>query len=135
MTAKQLVAHLLETVDPYDIDDPLEKPTPEELANEEFAANSAEATRLLAAVATTKALADAADTYLKRQNRTQHPDGEFDQKGRWYPSASEQQRCCDHISSPTRNWPYSYLLHCRTLQHVARLHGVDLKALRHYLRR
>jgi len=72
--------------------------------------------------------------YLQRQDRVSHPQGEFDNGGRWYPSDEERQECCYSIRSPSRNWPYSLLLHCRTLRHVARLYGVDEEELRRLAR-
>lgn len=61
------------------------------------------------------------DVYQKRQTRLVDPDGKFDNGGRWYPSESEKCECCGYVRSPSRAWPYSYLLHCRTRKHVANL--------------
>jgi hypothetical protein len=47
-----------------------------------------------------------------------HPKGKFDSAGRWYPSNSEVRDCCERIRSPSRRWPYSLMLHCRTAKHV-----------------
>jgi len=72
--------------------------------------------------------------YLQRRDRESDPEGEFDRAGRWYPSDEELQECCYSIRSPSRNWPYSLLLHCRTLRHVAHLYGVDEQELRRLAR-
>lgn len=60
--------------------------------------------------------------YLPRRDRQVNPDGEFDSAGRWYPSEAEE--CGDiarHVRGPSRAWPYSYLLACRTKKHAANL--------------
>ena len=59
--------------------------------------------------------------YADRQNRREHPDGTFDGGGRWYPSDTEQCPCCDKIRSPSRRWPYSLMLHCRSYGHIKHL--------------
>ena len=59
--------------------------------------------------------------YADRQARATHPDGRFDTAGRWYPSEPERQPCCEHIRGPSRGWPYSLMLHCRTLRHCRAL--------------
>lgn len=65
---------------------------------------------------------------------TDHPEGEFDKGGRWYPS--DREDCGgDGTStrSPSRSWPYSYMLRCRTREHcralvAAALAGNDVPA-------
>lgn len=68
--------------------------------------------------------------YRERQARMVHPDGKFDQQKRWYPADAETQDCCRAIRSPSRAYPYSYLVHCRTAEHVARLCEVEPAALK-----
>jgi len=77
----------------------------------------------------------AAETYLARQDRAEHPDGYFDKAGRWYPSDTEIQGCCGRISGPTRNYPYPYMLHCRTAVHIAQLYGVAVGDLKRQVNR
>jgi hypothetical protein len=72
-------------------------------------------------------LQNAIAMYQARQDRTQHPAGKFDKAGRWHPSDAEQQTCCDSIRYPSRAYPYSYMTHCRTVEHIANLCGVDPK--------
>ena len=72
----------------------------------------------------------AAQEYLNRRDRVTHPDGEFDKAGRWYPSGSEECDCCSSIRVPSRAYPYSYMVHCRTAAHVANLFGVDVRDVR-----
>ena len=74
--------------------------------------------------------AKALETYRKRQSRAEHPDGGFDSAKRWYPSGSERQDCCRFIRGPSRSFPYSYLTHCRSVEHVAQLYGVRENVLR-----
>ncbi len=72
----------------------------------------------------------AAEEYLARKERSAHPDGSFDRASRWYPSDDEWQDCCAGIREPSRAWPYSLMVHCRTLVHVANLYDVDEADLR-----
>ena len=76
----------------------------------------------------------AAKEYKARQERRHHPAGEFDNGGRWYPAKEERQACCEGIRSPSRAWPMSYNRHCRSVQHVASLYGVDPTELRRAVR-
>lgn len=76
------------------------------------------------------ALGEALRSYLRRQAREEHPSGEFDRAGRWYPSDGELQPCCASIRNPSRAYPYSLLVHCRTAEHVAHVHGVPVQQLR-----
>lgn len=59
--------------------------------------------------------------YRSRKSRRTHPCGQFDGAGRWYPNGGEEQECCSDIRRPTRAWPYSLMLHCRTRRHIAKL--------------
>lgn len=68
---------------------------------------------------------DAIAQWKRRADREEHPDGEFDNAKRWYPKGEERQECCRDIRNPTREWPNSLLNHCRSLEHVALLNGVD----------
>ena len=79
-------------------------------------------------------LQQAYEEYTARQDRVKHPDGKFDNGGRWYPSDEEKQTCCHKVRSPSRRWPYSLMSHCRTLRHVAKLHGVTEGELRELAR-
>jgi hypothetical protein len=76
----------------------------------------------------------AAGRYIARRERWEHPQGEFDAGGRWYPSPSEglDTRC---YRTPSRRWPYSYMLACRTVKHCAYLeHADDLTLVRRIVR-
>ena len=73
---------------------------------------------------------DAVKIYRDRRDRREHPEGRFDNAMRWYPSHEEQQTCCRTIRTPSRAYPYSLMLHCRTVQHVANLCGVEAGRLR-----
>jgi hypothetical protein len=77
---------------------------------------------------------EALQEYMDRQSRRHHPRGTFDKAGRWYPDAAEEQACCGKIRTPSRAYPYSYMTHCRTAEHVAALYGVDVKDLRKAIR-
>ena len=72
----------------------------------------------------------AAVCWVKRANRTEHPDGTFDKAKRWYPSDHEWQWCCKSVRGPSRNFPYAYLTHCRSSVHIATMLKVDPVALR-----
>ena len=73
-------------------------------------------------------------TYEARQAREENPDGKFDNGGRWYPSAAERKGCCYGLREPSRNWPYSLMVHCRTLRHVSRLCEVSEKDLKVFMK-
>ena len=75
-------------------------------------------------------LDDAVRVYWDRRDRREHPEGQFDNAMRWYPSNEEQQTCCRAIRTPSRAYPYSLMVHCRTAQHVANLCGVETSELR-----
>jgi len=75
-------------------------------------------------------LEQACQEYHNRKARISHPDGEFDRGGRWYADETEEQDCCKSIRNPSRSYPYSMNLHCRSLEHVASLFGVDRSFLR-----
>jgi len=65
-----------------------------------------------------RALVDA--IYGPRQVREVNPEGDFDNAGRWSPSARENAGGSGTSTrSPSRAWPYSYMLRCRTRQHAA----------------
>lgn len=80
-------------------------------------------------------LEKAKQIYIERKSRAKHPDGEFDSGGRWYPTAAEKCSCCDTIRKPSRSWPYSLMLHCRTASHIANLCNVSEKELRKAIRK
>jgi hypothetical protein len=72
----------------------------------------------------------AAGEYLALRDRSKHPDGTFDKAGRFYPSADEMQPCCAYIRTPSRAYPYSYMVHCRTAEHVAHRYNVSVQDVR-----
>jgi hypothetical protein len=75
----------------------------------------------------------AAGAYIARQERRDYPIGQFDKTDRWYPAPEERQACCDLVRA-SRLRPYSLLVHCRSVEHVAALYGVDPAALRQAVR-
>ena len=84
---------------------------------------------------TTTTLEQAARTFIARRDRTAHPAGKFDNASRWYPSEKETCDCCSSVRSPSRAHPFSYMVHCRTIKHVASLYGVNESELRKEIRR
>ena len=57
--------------------------------------------------------------YEARRDRNVNPEGSFDDAGRWYPSDREDaDGSGSSTRTPSRAWPYSYLLRCRTRAHV-----------------
>jgi hypothetical protein len=62
------------------------------------------------------------------QARTRHPAGSFDNHGRWYPASTEHRDCCGVIRAPSRAYPYSYLVHCRSWDHVVNKHQAEFIA-------
>ena len=63
--------------------------------------------------------------WLRRQERAEHPQGRTDGH-RWYPSEAEN---CDGFTrwtrSPSRSWPWSYMLAARSLSHCETLDDAD----------
>jgi hypothetical protein len=84
---------------------------------------------------TTLAVGRAYAAWRALQDRAIHPDGEFDDKKRWYPSAEERCDCCSSVRSPSAAWPFSLIKHCRSVEHVAARFRVEPSALRKRIRR
>jgi hypothetical protein len=60
----------------------------------------------------------AASVYAARKARREHPEGTFDKAQRFYPSDREDGGGDGtSVRSPSRSWPFSYMLRCRTRQH------------------
>ncbi len=55
--------------------------------------------------------------YLMLKNRTIHPKGKFDGKGRFY---AENAGLID-VREPSRAWPMSHMNACRTLKYVKKV--------------
>lgn len=83
----------------------------------------------------TTALDQAIAAFIARKDRSQHPDGEFDNKRRWYPSNAERQSCCAAVRTPSAAYPFSLMVHCRTADHIANLYGVDAADIRRATRK
>lgn len=62
--------------------------------------------------------------YEAMRDRQLNPSGGFDQAGRWYPSMAQEAGGIT-VASPTRHYPYSYLLACRTRKHTQRVAEVS----------
>ena len=71
----------------------------------------------------TKKLRAVALESLFRRERITHPSGKFDNAQRWYPDESEKCECCEGIRSPSRSYPYSLMVHCRSTTHMASVSG------------
>ena len=80
-------------------------------------------------------IAAAVQCYQDRHDRRTHPRGSTDKGGRWYPDDTERQECCHRIRPPSRAWPWSLMLHCRTIVHISHLFNVDPQVLRQAIRR
>lgn len=60
--------------------------------------------------------------YQARQARFEHPEGDFDKRGRWEPSQREDgDDIMGHVRPPSVRWPYSYMFRARTLRHCRHL--------------
>jgi hypothetical protein len=55
------------------------------------------------------------------KEREIHPDGTFDNKRRWYPSADEDIEITNNVRSPSVAYPFSYMKACRTKKHIQNL--------------
>ena len=80
------------------------------------------------------ALDKAAHLYLGRRDRKSHPDGYLGGGQKWYPSDGERCWCCKYIREPSYAWPWSLNKHCRSIEHIAALSGVDETDLRRAVR-
>jgi hypothetical protein len=58
-----------------------------------------------------------ANLFIALKEREENPEGSFDKAGRFY--LENKFDCCDYIRTPSRRWPYSEMLHGRTLEHAA----------------
>jgi hypothetical protein len=71
------------------------------------------------------AATNALSKFAKRKARLEHPEGSFDNASRFYPSNEENCGVMSYVRSPSRNWPNSYMLACRSLEHCEDLCGAD----------
>ena len=51
--------------------------------------------------------------YIARRDRLVHPHGRFDSAGRFYPNEDSEGGTPD-VRSPSRAYPYSYMVACRS---------------------
>jgi hypothetical protein len=58
--------------------------------------------------------------YEDRQSKKLFPWGNF-RSCKWLPFGEEKLECCKKVRLPSRNFPYSYLTHCKTLKHIKKL--------------
>jgi hypothetical protein len=58
-----------------------------------------------------------AKSFIELKDRITNPEGTWDKGGRFYLDNSFE--CCKYIRTPSRRWPYSEMIHGRTLQHAA----------------
>lgn len=56
--------------------------------------------------------------YKMLQNREIHPSGKFDSNGRWYAKNDN----LINVRSPSRRWPYSQMVACRTKKYVQKVY-------------
>jgi hypothetical protein len=73
-------------------------------------------------------LQEAARTAIAREERTESPRGEW-QDRLWFPAGDERQACCASIT-PTESNRQALESHCRTQAHIAQLFKVSLPELR-----
>ena len=74
---------------------------------------------------------EAAAMYLRRQARKEHPAGRFDRGGRFYLAEACGRECS--IRPPSRAYPYSQMVHGRSLVHCAHALGESSHAARSLL--
>lgn len=56
--------------------------------------------------------------YELRSHKTK-PLGTIDKNKHFHPNDKERCSCCSAIEPPSHERPYSYIIHCRTPEHVA----------------
>lgn len=67
---------------------------------------------------------NALTTHCRRAARIEHPEGTMDNAGRFYPKGLDATVHMG-VRSPSRAWPYSYMLRCRTLEHCELIYDAD----------
>lgn len=85
---------------------------------------------------TLEAAFKALTTHCRRAARIEHPEGIWDNAGRFYPRGLDATVHMG-VRSPSRAYPHSYMLRCRTLDHCELIYGADhgvVLALRRYLK-
>lgn len=60
----------------------------------------------------------AKEFYARLQARTLHPSGSWDKAGRFFCATRTTLPCCQAVRNPSRAYPYSEMVHARTLKHV-----------------
>lgn len=58
------------------------------------------------------------EIYELAKNRAIHPAGKFDNAGRWHPADLLENSVSSDIRQPSRAWPYSLMVHCRTRKFI-----------------
>ncbi len=84
------------------------------------------------ATQTTQTTIEAAQMYLDLSSRVTNPAGTFDKAGRFF--LADRHSCCSAIRCPSRAFPWSEMVHGRTIVHVAAVTGVDVSELRRAVR-
>lgn len=79
--------------------------------------------KLISSVGYDPAVVDAAIEAQGLRDRTRNPAGSFDKAGRF--SLQYRCECCDEVRSPSRAYPYSEMIHGRSVAHVANVHEVE----------
>jgi len=72
----------------------------------------------------------AIDCWIARRNGTGKVPGKFDKADRFHPDEAELRDCCQRITPPNADNPWSLLEHCKTIRHVARVYHVNEADLR-----
>lgn len=67
---------------------------------------------------------NALTTHCRRVARIEHPEGTWDNAGRFYPRGLDATVHMG-VRSPSRAWPHSYMLRCRTLEHCELIYDAD----------
>jgi hypothetical protein len=83
-------------------------------------------------------LQTAVECFRSRRDRKEHPKGEFaGESGRraWKIDPAERRPCCASAKASDLGGRQKFVghwlnKHCRTVEHVAQLHGVNVDALR-----
>jgi hypothetical protein len=69
--------------------------------------------------------------YISRKDRLSHPQGSFDNQGRWHPSKDENlDNFIANIRKPSKKWPYTYLVGARSKKHIQALAECNLEYIK-----
>lgn len=59
--------------------------------------------------------------FAREYAKIRYPSGKKDNGGRWYPNEEEICDCCSYVRRPSRSFPWSLYVHCKSIKHTKNL--------------